>query len=337
MRGLDPIVSTYERMARLDRGRPAITPVERDLRLTVEDVRDEAEQVRSLTLAAQNGATLPSWQPGAHLDVVLPSGKLRQYSLCGDWRDPLRYRIAVRRIAGGSGGSRELHDVVRPGDRLTVRGPRNAFPFIPAESYLFVAGGIGITAILPMVTAAAAAGADWQLVYCGRSRDSMPFLEELTLLDPSRVWIRPDVEYGIPASGAELLGHAPRAARVYCCGPIPMITGVRLDLPASHVRALHYERFSAPPVVDGREFNVELARSGRVLTVPADRSALSVIHEQRPDVAYSCRQGFCGTCKQRVLAGTVEHRDNVLTTRERDEHMTICVSRANGGRVVLDL
>src|SRR5699024_5180113 len=181
------------------------------------------------------------------------------------------------------------------GDHLTVRGPRHAFPFIPSGRYLFLAGGIGITAILPMVRAAAAAGADWRLVYCGRSRETMPFRAEMTALDPTRVWIRPDDDYGVPASGQELLAHAPDGARVYCCGPVPMITGVRLDLPASRATALHYERFSPPPIVAGRPFEVELARTGRVLQVPADRSALEVIRDEYPDIAYSCRQGFCGT------------------------------------------
>ena len=337
MRTVEAIITGYERLSRLDRGRPPVRPVNRDRSLVIEEVRDEAVDVRSLILVAPDGAELPAWHPGAHLDVLLPSGRMRQYSLSGDPADRHQYRIAVRRLDAGKGGSREVHDTLRQGDHLTVRGPRNAFPFIPSERYLFLAGGIGITAILPMVRSAAAAGADWQFVYCGRSRPSLPFLDEITALAPGRVWIRPDDEYGIPASGAELLERAPDRARVYCCGPMPMTTGVRLDLPDSRAEALHYERFAPPPIVDGQPFEVELARTGRVLRVPADRSALEVIREEKPDISYSCRQGFCGTCTQPLLSGTVEHNDHVLTPSQRAEAMTVCVSRAAGGRVVLDL
>ncbi|MBE9372963.1 oxidoreductase [Saccharopolyspora sp. HNM0983] len=316
--------------------RHPVTPVDRDLAVLVDEVREVAADVVALRLRAAGGGPLPAWQPGAHVDVLLPSGRMRQYSLCGDPADRGHYRIAVRRLADGGGGSREVHGL-RPGDRLTLRGPRNAFPFATAERYLFLAGGIGITPILPMVRAAAARGADWRLVHTGRTRESMPFAAELARLDPQRVWIRPDTEYGIPASGAELLEHAPSGASVYCCGPVPMITGVRIDLPGADVGALHFERFSEPPVTGGAAFGVQLARSGIDLQVPADRSALSVIRERLPQVAYSCRQGFCGTCRVRVLSGEVEHRDHVLTDEEREQEMMICVSRSAGGRVRLDL
>ncbi|RZQ60571.1 PDR/VanB family oxidoreductase [Amycolatopsis suaedae] len=333
LRTLERAAALFELLSRLDRGRPPVTPVDRTLRLVVRRADVVAADVLALTLAAADGTALPPWHPGCHLDLVLASGRVRQYSLCGDPADRWRYRIAVRRVPGGAGGSAEVHETLRAGSRVDARGPRNAFPFIPAPAYLFVAGGIGITPILPMVRAAARAGVDWRLVYCGRSRESMPFLDEL---DGDRVWVRPDTEYGIPASGAELLERAPRGARVYCCGPPPMVTGVRLDLPA-HVAGLHSERFSAPPVVGGRPFDLRLARSGRTLRVPADRTVLDVVREAEPGVAYSCRQGFCGTCRTGVLAGEVEHRDRSLTPAERAGEMAICVSRAAGGTLTLDL
>ncbi|GAA2794142.1 PDR/VanB family oxidoreductase [Saccharopolyspora taberi] len=319
--------AAVERFGRRGR-RPPVVPVDRDLRVVVEQVRAEAEGVVSLRLAAADGGRLPAWQPGAHLDVVLPSGRIRQYSLSGDPADRC-YRIAVRLIPGGS-GSGEIHEEVGEGTPLTLRGPRNAFPFVTADRYLFIAGGIGITPILPMVRTAAARGADWRLIYTGRSLESMPFLEEL---DDDRVWVRPDTEYGIPASGAELLEHVSGDVPVYCCGPTPMITGVRID---AENRQVHWERFAPPPVVGGEPFRVELARTGRVLDVPADRSALDVVREVLPQTAYSCRQGFCGTCKVRVLSGEVDHRDQVLTDDERGDHMTLCVSRAQD-RLVIDL
>ena len=337
-RALGALVTTYEWFSRHSRYlRPDVVEVKRDLRVVVDRVVKEADDVVSLRLVAEDGQPLPAWQPGAHLDVLLPSGQMRQYSLSGDPADRGSYRIAVRRIADGGGGSREVHDVLRAGSRITVRGPRNAFPFVTAEKYLFIAGGIGITPILPMVRAAAARGADWRFIYTGRSRTSMPFLDEIARLDPDRVWIRPDTEFGIPASGAELLEHAPDGATVYCCGPTPMITGVRIDLAGSRADSVHWERFSAPPIVDGKPFQVELARSGQTLDVPAGRSALSVIREALPTVPYSCGQGFCGTCKLRVLSGEVDHRDHVLTDDERPDHMMICVSRADADPIVLDL
>lgn len=319
--------------------RPPVLAVDRDLRLVVREVHAEAKDVVSLWLTRPGGSgQLPAWHPGAHLDVVAPSGKVRQYSLCGDPSDRFGYRIAVRRIADGLGGSREMHEL-RPGAELVVRGPRSAFPLIRAPRYLFVAGGIGITPILPMLRAVAASGADWRFVYLGRDRDSMPFLGEISRLDQARVTIRTDVEHGGPPTGAELLGHAPDGATGYLCGPPPVVTALRAAMDSADpvLVALHTERFSAPPVLGGRPFVVELARSRRRLAVPSDRSVLDVVAEAVPTVAYSCRQGFCGTCRTPVLSGDVEHHDRALTESERGGEMTICVSRAKGDQLVLDL
>ncbi|MEA5359584.1 PDR/VanB family oxidoreductase [Amycolatopsis sp., V23-08] len=282
------VVGVYRKLSEFSgKRRPPVRAVDRDLPLTVEAVRPEAEGVVSLRLA--NGAPLPSWRPGAHVDLVLPSGRVRQYSLCGDPSEKDHYRIAVRKIGAASA---EVH-ALTPGTRITVRGPRTAFPLVGEGPFLFIAGGIGITPILPMVRQVAASGADWRLVYTGRSRASMPFVDELAGYD--RAWIRPDTEYGIPASGTELLDGLPEGASVYCCGPVPMITGVRVDL-ALTSGAVHFERFAPPPIVAGEPFRLTLRRSGRVLDVPGDRSALDVVREVLPDTPYSCRQGFCGTC-----------------------------------------
>jgi ferredoxin-NADP reductase len=320
--------------------RPPVAAVPRALRLTVAEVHREATDVVSLRLTAPDGAGLPPWHPGAHLDLELPSGRVRQYSLCGDPADTGGYRIAVRRIPDGDGGSREVH-TLRPGASVTVRGPRPAFPLVRAPRYLFLAGGIGITPILPMVCAVAATGADWRLVHTGRDRASMPFAGELARLDPARVVIRPDDEHGGPPDGTELLRHAPgEHSTGYLCGPAPMLAAARrawAGLPAGRLDALHVERFGAPPVLGGRPFTVELARTGATLAVPADRTVLDAVRATVPGVAFSCRQGFCGTCRTRVLAGPVEHRDRALTGAERASDMAICVSRAAGDRLVLDL
>ncbi|NMH98830.1 PDR/VanB family oxidoreductase [Pseudonocardia acidicola] len=323
MRRINAVVALSARLAqRSGRRRPPIAAVDRDLPLVVAEVRREAPDVVGLRLSRAGGGVLPGWHPGAHLDLVLPSGRVRQYSLCGDPADRTAYRIAVRRIVDGAGGSREVHDL-RPGAALTARGPRNAFPLVTASAYLFLAGGIGITPIVPMVRAAAARGADWRLVHAGRTRESLPLSSGLDL---ARVRLRPDDEHAGPPTAAELLDGLPAGAAVYCCGPPPMIDAVRRGLPAGV--PLHAERFSAPPVAGGRPFTVELARRGIRVDVPADRSALAAVHEVVPDVAFSCRQGFCGTCHVRVLAGEVPGPPG---------EMALCVGRAAGDRVVVDL
>ncbi|WP_250281726.1 MULTISPECIES: 2Fe-2S iron-sulfur cluster-binding protein [unclassified Frankia] len=297
-----------------------------------------ADDVVRLRLAAPDGAVLPAWRPGAHLELRLPSGRRRRYSLCGDPADRGVYQIAVRRVDGGGGGSVEVHDALPTGSRLAVGRPRNAFPFAGEPRVLFVAGGIGITPILPMAREAARLGLDWRLVYSGRGRASLPFTDELRGFG-GRVEILSGGERGAP-DAAGLLRRAPAGAAVYACGPPPMLDGIQAAFDASPASGLHVERFApVPPPWDGRPFELRLARSGRVLPVPADRSVLDVLAEAVPTVAYSCRRGFCGICRQRVLAGAVDHRDHRLTDTERaDGAMLVCVSRARAGEsLVLDL
>ncbi|MGW2387041.1 PDR/VanB family oxidoreductase [Streptomyces sp. NPDC001658] len=321
--------------------RPPATEMPVIRELVVAAKHQEAEDVVSLRLAAPDGAILPPWQPGAHIELHLPSGRKRQYSLCGDPADRYRYRIAVRRIANGQGGSAEVHDALTDSMRVAVTGPRNAFPFAAEASILFIAGGIGITPILPMAREAARRGLDWRLVHTGRSRASMPFaaeLAELAAAAPGRVSIRPDDEFSAPET-ADLLNLSPAEGAVYCCGPAPMIDGVRRAFGDSRASALHFERFAPPPITDGRPFELQLGGTGRVLPVPHDRSALDVLHEALPDLPFSCRQGFCGTCQVRVAQGHVDHRDRRLTATERAAGaMLPCVSRApEGQRLVLEV
>lgn len=290
--------------------------------------------VVALTFCAPDGGELPAWQPGSHLDLHLPSGRRRQYSLCGDPQDRSQYRIAVRRIPDGGGGSREMHTLA-VGDTVTVRGPRNGFPFLPYGRALYVAGGIGITPILPMVRAAQRLGIDWHFVYCGRSASTVPFLDEIASWDPDRVTIRFDDEHGLPTVD-DLLGQA-RDGAVYVCGPPPMIETIRQNFNGSGATALHIERFSAAPVRGETPFEIELAGSGEILAVGGNETMLDVLVRNRPDTAYSCRQGFCGTCRVGVLAGTPEHRDSRLTDAERDTSILTCVSRSVTSRLVLDL
>jgi ferredoxin-NADP reductase len=307
-----------------------------DMDLAIAQVKVEAEGVVSVTLAAPQGSQLPVWSPGSHLDVFLPSGRQRQYSLCGDPADRSRYRIAVRLIPDG-GGSREVHETLRPGDRLRVRGPRNAFSMVTADSYLFIAAGIGITPILPMVKSANQRGIPWRMVYLGRNRDSMPFLSELEKCTGGVVEVRPDDEFGRPDIG-DLLTRARPGGATYVCGPPPVLEAARTLMSSiDSTGSLHTERFSAPTVVGGAPFDVQLSRSGITVSVGAAESALAAIRRAVPGVAYSCQQGYCGSCKIGVLAGGVEHRDHKLLESERDDAMLICVSRSSGGPLVLDL
>ncbi|MFF6774794.1 PDR/VanB family oxidoreductase [Streptomyces sp. NPDC012637] len=302
---------------------------------------EPAEGVVQLRL---EGTGLPDWQPGAHIDLVLPSGTVRQYSLCGDPAERDAYTVATRLIGagqGGRGGSREVHEQLHVGTELEIRGPRNRFPLASAPSYVFVAGGIGITPILPMVRAAEAAGADWRLLYCGRSRATMPYLDELGKLGTEagkpgraeRVTVVAEDEDGRP--DLSFLAGLPEATEVHCCGPEGLMDAVGAAMPEG--RTARFERFSAARTEGGTAFEVELRRTGRTLTVPADRSVLSAVREAVPGVLYSCQQGFCGTCRQRVLEGEVDHRDELLTDAERTDSMLICVSRCAGERLVLDL
>lgn len=305
-------------------------PRSRALRLTVTAHETVADGVVRLRL---EGHGLPRWEPGAHLDVVLPSGLVRQYSLCGDPEDTSSYTVATRLVPDGRGGSREVHEGVTEGTTLEVRGPRNRFPLVEAPAYVFVAGGIGITPILPMLRALPE-HARWRLLYGGRTRASMPFLEEVEKLAGDKLVVAQD-EDGLPDLDA-LFTDTAQGTAVYCCGPQGLMEAVEERLPDG--ATLHLERFAPRASTEGNHaFELELRRSGRTLTVPADSTALATIRGALPDTPYSCEQGFCGTCQQRVLAGEVDHRDELLTDGERADSMLICVSRARSERLVLDM
>ncbi len=291
------------------------------------------QDVIELTLGPGDGGTLPRWYPGAHLDIHLPSGLVRQYSLCGDPGSDERYRIAVRRIPDGGGGSVEIHDQLPEGATVHTHGPRNAFPLTvpgygsPTQRFRFIAGGIGITPILPMLDLARRLRIDWSMVYAGRNRDSLPFLDEVAGFG-ANVEIRTDDTCGLPTA-AELLGECPEGTAVYACGPAPMLTAIRSALVGRDDIELHFERFAAAPVVDGRPFQATVKSNGETVDVKADETLLAALRRAGIEAPYSCQQGFCGTCRTRVLAGEVEHRDTLLTEPERAAGMILtCVSRA---------
>ncbi|GAA1949701.1 hypothetical protein GCM10009754_17940 [Amycolatopsis minnesotensis] len=306
----------------------------RTIAVTVAGREVVAEDTVALTLERAGGRRLPGWEPGAHVDLVLPSGLARQYSLCGDPAERRSYRLAVLREPAGRGGSVEAHALL-PGTRVAIRGPRNNFPIAEAPAHLFIAGGIGITPFLPMVRRLAAAGVPWRLVYRGRSRDRMAYAGSLAAAYPGQVSLFPADTHARP-DFAELLRQAPDGVAVYCCGPSELVEAVTAVCPQG---TLHVERFAASPDAGPRRpFEAELRRSGRTVRVPADGTLLAAIHEVDPALPASCTDGLCGSCVVPVLDGIPDHRDDVLQPHERDRTDLIypCVSRARGDRLVLD-
>ncbi|MGW5118672.1 PDR/VanB family oxidoreductase [Streptomyces noursei] len=309
---------------------------ETSLHLIVRRMTWEADGVLSVELARPDGAALPAWTPGAHVDVDV-GGRIRQYSLCGDPRAAATYRIGVLNEPASRGGSRHVHTRLRPGDTVPVSPPRNHFALEDAPGYLFVAGGIGITPLLAMARETARRGADWRMVYGGRSRASMAFTDELAALGGA-VTVVPQDERGHPDLDAAL-ADLPAGTLVYCCGPEPLLAALARKCPADRLRV---ERFAAPavePRAHDRAFEVECRASGRTLTVRTGTSILEAAEDAGILVTSSCRDGICGSCETRVLAGTPDHRDLLLSDAEHTANATmmICVSRCASDRLVLDL
>jgi ferredoxin-NADP reductase len=309
--------------------------------LVVADRRNVAEDVVSLTLVDPSGGELPQWTPGAHIDVLLDEQIGRQYSLCGSPGDRSSWRIGVLLDRNGRGGSRRVHEALRPEVLVSVRGPRNHFPLVAAERYIFIAGGIGITPLLPMISQASAAGADWKLYYGGRRRPSMAFVDELEAYgDDVQLW--PEDERGM-LDLAAILGEPRADTLVYTCGPEGLLGAVEQRCATWPSGSLHVERFAAkaqaaPAEPDG-SFEVLCQRSGFTVTVPPDKTILEAVEQAGISVLSSCRDGVCGTCETRVVEGVPDHRDSLLTEDERAEgdYMMICVSRAVTERLVLEL
>jgi ferredoxin-NADP reductase/DMSO/TMAO reductase YedYZ heme-binding membrane subunit len=328
--------------ARSARARPAAGPApvtvaarECTLSLLISQMTWEADGIMSLRLISPKGGRLPAWTPGAHVEVVLPSGLVRNYSLYGEPDDRACYRIAVLRQDTGL-GSQEVHDRLRVGRRLQVSWPRNAFPLRPASSYLFLAGGIGITALLPMARAVAAEGVPWRLVYAGRSRARMALIDAALEIDGDRARIVPEDELGRPDLRTLIKVQMPGTA-VYCCGPSSMLATVTELVNARPDLTLHVERFS-PATVDASPFHVELRRTGCTVRVDGKQTLLDAVRSVIPKVGGGCEQGICGRCKTRVVAGVPDHRDTLLTEAERDSGLILlCMSRAHSDSLTLDL
>lgn len=304
--------------------------------LTVVRRVDEADGVVSLHLVDPAGSPLPPWDAGSHVDVVLPDGTARQYSLSGAATE---WAISVLDVPDGRGGSAWIHANAHEGTALQVRGPRNHFALVPTQRYVFIAGGIGITPIIAMVREAERRGADWRLVYGGRRRSSMAFAEELEELG-DRVRLVPQDTEGL-IDIAETLGAPQTGTAVYCCGPEPLLRAVEYECRSWPAGTLHVERFAGDPVDTTHDgsFEVVAERTGISVAVPPNRTILEVLADHGIDIPTSCGEGVCGTCETGVLEGDVEHRDALLSDAERAENtvMMVCCSRARSARLVLDL
>jgi ferredoxin-NADP reductase len=307
-----------------------------------------AEGVLGLDFAASGPAStanveLPAWTPGAHLTLHLGNGIARDYSLCGDLcgdpADRTRYTVAVQRDAASRGGSGYVHEQLRVGEIIDVDGPKNNFALEDASCYVLVAGGIGITPIRAMARELAGRGANWRLLYCGRTRDRMAFAADLAARHSQNVTIHVDEEAGAPADLAAYLAAAPAGALVYCCGPEPLLDGVATALNDS--KRLRIERFraAAAVVAPGDEARFEVVCSAGRFTVEPATSILRTLIDAGLDIPFSCEEGICGTCETDVLSGQPDHRDSLLSDEEKaaGKTMLLCVSRCRTPELVLDL
>lgn len=324
-----------------------VVPVEATtLRLQLRSVRLLAEGIHAFELAPPEGGLLPEVEAGAHVDVHLPGGLVRSYSLAGDPADRSRWTLGVLREAKGRGGSRALHDAVRVGDLLDVGAPRNAFALQPAAAdVILLAGGIGITPLKAMAHVLAAQGRSFELHYCARSPKHAAFVDELRALVPGdRLFFHFDG--GDPARGLDiralLAGDRP-GRHVYYCGPGGFMKACADASAHWAAGTVHCEHFKAPdpkPKAAGAQdgaFEVRLSRSGATIQVLPDQTIVRAIELAGHRVPTSCLSGLCGACKVNYLEGEVDHQDFILTDDEKRHCLTVCVSRARSASLVLDL
>lgn len=310
-----------------------------EFKLSVVRTVSESAGVISLLLESPEAALLPLWEPGAHIEIEVPGVGPRHYSLNSDPKDRRRWRVSVLLCDNGRGGSKCIHAMAR-GSLLSVKGPRNNFPLNSSGKLLLIAGGIGITPLLPMLQQAVCEGRDVGLLYSGRSRRSMAFLSELAAYgDRVRVFANDEGQF------LDLAGELARPVAdtaVYCCGPAPMLDAAQKAMGLWPTGSLHLERFTATPVHAPSEdgpFEVVAARSGISTLVPVGCSILQALESVGVRPSSSCREGICGTCETPVLEGAPLHRDNLLTAAERASNMTmmICVGGSATPRLVLDV
>jgi phthalate 4,5-dioxygenase reductase subunit len=300
-----------------------------------------ADGIHLIEFRDPGGKPLPEFSAGAHITVRVPNGLLRKYSLCNDSAERDRYQVAVKREAQGRGGSINLIDKVKAGDELMVAPPVNDFKLpVRAQDLLFIAGGIGITPMMAMIKQVRAEGKRFRLFYCTRSPETTAFMDELSAPEFSGL-VTIHHDQGDPAHSLDLkpiLAERRNREHLYCCGPRPLMEAVRAMTDHWSSTAVHFEAFSEAEThkADDRPFKVRLAKSGKVVEVPAAKTILEVLRENGLEVPSSCETGTCGTCRTKMLAGEADHRDLVLAEHERSDHIMICVSRARSDEITID-
>lgn len=316
------------------------------LPVTVAEIRKEAIDIFSFRLVDPAGHDLPAWTPGAHIDVHIQPGLVRQYSICNGPGERASYTIAVKRQADSRGGSIAMDERIKPGDRLVVGVPVNGFPLdMSARHSVLVAGGIGITPLLSMARCLVAAGAPFQLHYVAHSADHAAFRDLLSRPDyAGKVQFHFALDRPRIQRCAELaVSQRPDGSQLYICGPSPFMSQVMsVAVQRWPPEAVHVELFTADQhrlAAPGNEFEVTLARHGGSFAVPKDKTIEHVLADNGIEVEVSCEEGVCGTCVTRVLAGIPDHRDTFLTDAEKasNKMMAICVSRAKTATLLLDL
>jgi ferredoxin-NADP reductase len=315
------------------------------LDLRVRSVTYETDDILGFELVDPHGGALPGFDAGAHVDVHVAPGLVRQYSLAGDPADRRRYRIAVLNEPKGRGGSKAMHETVRPGQIVTVSTPRNHFPLAKtAKRHLLLAGGIGVTPMMAMIATLEAEGADWQMHYCTRSPDKTAFRARLQpSVDAGKVVIHHDG--GDPKNGLHIpatLKPVEPGTHLYYCGPAGFMSAAAAGARHWPENTVHFEFFSAPAdkpadVRESKPFQVKLKSTGEILDIPADKSIVAVLRENGHYVDTSCEDGFCGTCLTPYVEGEPEHRDTVLDDDDRRKYVLICCARAKSPLLVLDL
>lgn len=313
----------------------------------VHTLKFEAEGILSIDLRPVAGTEFPPFEAGSHIDLHLPGGWVRSYSLLNDCRERHRYVVAVLKDKSSRGGSRTVHEQLRIAMPLTISEPRNNFALVEDAAHtVLVAGGIGVTPILSMAQRLHQLGRPFEVVYCARTRRSAAFVAEMQALAPQVHWHFDD-EQGSPPDLHALLAARPGAGAAhthyYACGPAVMLDAFERSCAALGYSHAHIERFSAVEVAPASDaqhtYTVELKRSGQVLTVLPGQSLLATLQTAHVDCSTSCEEGICGACETRVLEGTPDHRDSVLSPAEQASNtvMMVCVSGCKSAHLVLDL
>jgi ferredoxin-NADP reductase len=337
---MEAVLMREEAVTRLTSGKPG------KLDVSLKSITSLAENINAFEFVSIDGSPLPAFAAGSHIDVHLPDATIRQYSLCNPPTESHRYVVAVLRDPAGRGGSVAMHDTLRVGSKLVISAPRNHFALAEsARTHLFIAGGIGITPIMSMLSEVQRRGEQFHLFYCARTPERAAFLDRLKPLI-ERGLVSLHFDDGDPAKGLDLISTLTKRSdntHLYYCGPGRFMDAIEAASAHWPAGTRHCERFAAsdPAPRDAQEcavpFELELRRSRKTFNVQADESIVDVLRAHGVEVDTSCCEGYCGTCMTRYLEGEPLHRDTVLDEEDREEFVMICCSRSKSGKLVLDL